>query len=258
MRLLVRDTIATRSSAHALEIRKGNAIGEVSMITMNRRQILAGAIGTSGMLTFFGTGRRTSRSLAHREPPFAERSFRNASGDAASPGITFLRCRVERHRGEDLTMEAFERHYADATTPEDDAEFAEISYSGAVEHPLPRDLIVVPYRFATYTTVAGAAAFEADHAVGVVRRGTVVWLYVAQGHGAAEIADTVGEIAAAMPEREISVVGVTIDELGQHRGGLWDLLPTLDDVPAGLILDAEVSPDGRFNALGTPIPTPDS
>lgn len=229
------------------------------MITINRRRILSGALGASGMLMFPGLKRNASRGLAHRDAPFAERHFRNRSGDAASPGITFLWCRVEVHRGEDLAMEAFERHYADATTPEDDAEFAEISYSDPVEHYLPLDLIVYPHRFATYTTVAGAAAFEADHAVGLVRRGTIVWLYVTQGHGAAEIADTTGGIAASMTERETGDGEITVDADGQHRGRLWDLLPRLDDVPDELILDAEASPDGHFNALGTPIPpTPES
>ena len=196
--------------------------------------------------------------LPHRETPFAERSFRNGSGDAASPGITFLRCRVELHRTEARATDAFETHYADETTPEDDAEFAEISFSGVTRHQLPLDLIELPHRFATYTTVAGAAAVQADHAVGVVRRGTIVWVSVAQGHGAAKLADTIGGIAAAMVEREIGDGEITVDADGQHHGALWNLLPALDDVPPELILDTEASPDGRFNPLGTPAPTPDS
>lgn len=224
------------------------------MLTINRRRILSGALGASATLLFPRIGQHASRSPTHREAPFAERHFRNASGDAASPGITFLRCRVEEHATEGRAVDTFRRHYASETTPDEDTEFAEISFSDAVEHPLPLGLIELPHRVATYTTVAGAAAVQADHAVGVVRRGTIVWLYVTQGHGATEIADTIGEIAAAMTEREIGDGEITIDEHGQHHGALWNLLPTLDDVPSELILDGEASPDGRFNAHGTPIP----
>lgn len=67
-RCSVRDPIATRSSAQALEIRKGNAIGEGSVITMklNRRQAgsaVAGAFGAMvpiGMLAWADPGRESS------------------------------------------------------------------------------------------------------------------------------------------------------------------------------------------------------
>lgn len=226
---------------------------------MNRRQILSGTTGAFGMLALPRIERSARGSLILRETPFAERSFRNRSGDAALPGITLLRCRVHMYRTTDRAKEAFEQHYDAETTPCEVEPWSEISCSGVTGFQLPLDMIEFPHRFATYATVAGAAAFRADHAVGVVRRGSIVWRYVIQGHGATELAEAIGGIAAAMVERKIGADEVTIDDRGQHHGSLWDLLPALGDIPGKLILASEASSDGRFDALGTPFPTtPDS
>lgn len=219
---------------------------------LTRRRMLTATLGASGPLALprFAPGSLGRATI--RETPFAERHFRNPSGPS-SPGITLLSCRVEIHDDVGSATKAFDRLYADATSTEEE-QFMELSYSDIEEYDLPLDMIEDSHRFATYSTVAGAAGFRSDHAVGVVRRGRIVWLYVTQGQGR----EAIGGIAAAMVEREIGADAVTVDERGQRHGALWDLLPALDDVPPGLVLVADESLAGTFNALGTPLPTPDS
>ena len=52
------------------------------------------------------------------------------------------------------------------------------------------------------------------------------------------LTDTVGTIKKSV-DRSPSEAAPSCDRDGMHRGGLWDTLPTLDDLPTGFVLDEE-------------------
>jgi hypothetical protein len=77
-------------------------------------------------------------------------------------------------------------------------------------------------------------------ALAVVRTGAILRIGVGFSLATDPLTDTVETLAKAV-DRQPSAAAPTCDADGLHHGGLWDTLPTLDDLPTGFVLDEESS-----------------
>lgn len=76
------------------------------------------------------------------------------------------------------------------------------------------------------------------------RRETLVWDLRIGGAEVETVLDLAGTMAVDLVTREIEP---------SPDGALWSLLPANDDVPDGLTLEYRMSPQGTFDAQGTPV-----
>lgn len=110
----------------------------------------------------------------------------------------------------------------------------------------------------TYTTVAGAAAVATSYGVAVMRRADFLWVIRASTGQGSEffggLAGIMSDLASRLADRRIQVWEVTMDDDGLFRGGLWDLLPDLEDVPGRMILSEQRS-GGDVEIPATPVAT---
>jgi hypothetical protein len=115
------------------------------------------------------------------------------------------------------------------------------SEPAAVE--VPDEALAEPATMIGWHTTVGAAGFVTEWVLLAVRRDTLMWDLRVSGAEADEAADVAVRLATDLVARE-------------PGDDLFALLPAADDVPEGLTLDFTMSPDGTFNAEGTPIPEP--
>lgn len=102
----------------------------------------------------------------------------------------------------------------------------------------------LPARLLTWRIVAGAAAVETSYGMVIVRRDRFLWgLFAQSGQGSglgstsfAGPGEILADLAVRLSDRQVQGEDVTRDDNGPFRGGLWDLLPELDDVPDGMVL----------------------
>lgn len=117
----------------------------------------------------------------------------------------------------------------------------------------------VPARLLTWRIVAGAAAVETSYGMVIMHRDRFLWGLFAQSGLASGVGSTsfagpgeiLADLAVRLSDRQVRREDVTRDDDGLFRGGLWDLLPELDDVPDGMELaDQRIKDDSAGS--GTP------
>ena len=96
--------------------------------------------------------------------------------------------------------------------------------------------------FATYTTIAGVAAFKTQHAHAIFANAGLLH----------EIAVTSEDVAVA--SELLLDLANTVLATTDREDGLWGHLVDLKDLPDNLVLYEQFSTEGTFNSEGTPIP----
>lgn len=217
---------------------------------MHRRHLLATALVAAA------GGPLAGRVHAQRQgdgsaPAWALRAFA-APGMAAGDELATLNARVWACGNDVAATAAFATMAGWLLPPEPPpGEFSVVDTR--VVTPVPA--LDVPARLVAWTVVAGAAAVETSFALLAMHRGRFVWGLAAQsGHGDAPfhgLGDILTDLGIRLSSREIEGDDVTTDSDGLFRGGLWDLLPDLDDLPPGTVLAEQ-----RVGSGGIDPPTP--
>jgi len=119
----------------------------------------------------------------------------------------------------------------------------EFYQSEPVEYPLPADLASLPATAMTWNTTVGVVAYRTEWVLLTARRQTIVWDLWFSGAEPEPVQDLAVSLAEDLTGRE-------------HAPGsdLARLLPGPDQIPEGLDLEYRMSPDGTFDAQGTPVP----
>ncbi len=123
------------------------------------------------------------------------------------------------------------------------------------------DVAPVPYvheytgELVSWVMVEGSDAVEWQGVGGAFLHVTepgIVWAARVSGDGdVGELADWIVNLAAQFLDRQL----ISPLETGARSGGLWDLLPTTDDLPDSFILETEIANGNATNPEGTPVPT---
>lgn len=121
----------------------------------------------------------------------------------------------------------------------------EFYQSEPVVYGLPADLASLPATALTWNTTAGVAAYRTEWVLVTARRQTIVWDCWCSGAEPESVRDLAVTIALDLTSRELAA-----------ESDLARLLPGPDQVPEGLDLEYRTSPDGIFDAQGTPVPEP--
>lgn len=118
--------------------------------------------------------------------------------------------------------------------------------SDLVEQPLADGLATLPATAMTWTTTAGVAAYRTEWAMLTARQGVIFWVLWIGG----------GETSLVL---EFAVALATDLTARNHGAGsdLAEWLPTPDQVPDGMGVELRMSPEGTFDADGTPVPRDD-
>lgn len=91
-------------------------------------------------------------------------------------------------------------------------------------------------------------AIEFSFGMIVIRKGDVIYQLMAQSRGASPLTDLADVASAIVTDEPRQPSGD-----GPRTGGVWDLLPTLDEVPFGLVVELEKVPEDYG-----PVPAPES
>lgn len=79
---------------------------------------------------------------------------------------------------------------------------------------------------------------EVIFAVVVLRQDATLWAF-ACGSLARDPLQYVLQLYDTLSDREPTADAVSEDAGGLHRGGIWELPPTLEDLPAGLVFGSD-------------------
>jgi len=119
----------------------------------------------------------------------------------------------------------------------------EFYQSEPVRHVLPPELSTLPATAVTWNTTVGVAAYRTEWVLLSARRQAVVWDLGISGGEPAPVLDLAVALAMDLTARSV-VAGSDLDRL----------LPKPGQLPDGMTLEYRMTPDGTFDAKGTPMP----
>lgn len=159
--------------------------------------------------------------------------------NAADP-IRSVSVRVSAWADED----AAERHREQvAARAGSDLPLGEFYQSEPVRHVLPPELSTLPATAMAWNTTVGVAAYRTEWVLLSARRETVVWDLGISGGESAPVLDLAVALAIDLTARDFAA-----------GSDLARLLPYPGQLPDGMTLEYRMTPDGTFDAQGTPIP----
>jgi hypothetical protein len=204
---------------------------------MNRRRLVAAIVSTLVVAPRLAEARYIP-PVEFDPEDFAAVSYSDGVEEAP---IRSLSVRVSRW----ADVEAAEAHrQATITVAGSDLPDGEFYQTDPVAYPVPAELVDFSSTIMGWNTTIGVAVYRTEWALLAVRRETLVWDLQIGGAEVKPVLDLAGTMAIDLVKREIAP---SLDR------GLWSLLPDEADVPEGLTLEDRMSPDGTFDAQGTPV-----
>lgn len=232
---------------------------------MHRRHLLATALIAMVPRSLLPAPVSIADAVSHADTVASGWAFRAfaALGTAARDELATLSVRVWEFGSDGEAADAFAAAAGQLVAPEQPSGEIYIVDSRVIT-PIPG--LDLPARLRTWTVVAGAAAVETSFGMVVMRRERFLWgMFARSGQGSGQesgldseslvgVADILADLALRLSDRQVQREEITTDEEGVFHGGLRDLLPDQDDVPDGMILEAQQASDGGGDDSGPPIP----
>ena len=202
---------------------------------MNRRR-LAAAVAVLALSPPLTHARRIP-PVAFEAEDFAQVRYASGTNDE---GVRSLTARVSRWADAAAAEEFRQFVLAGAGSDLPQGEFYQSEPEALA---LPGDFGEVSVTASRWNTTVGVAAYRTEWVLLGLRHDTLVWDIRISGAAPGPLQDLAASLAADLPSRSLG-------------DDLFRLLPGVDEVPDVLVLDYRMSPDGTFNAEGTPIPEP--
>lgn len=193
---------------------------------MNRRALMTGLVGVIAG----GGATRVPLEMWPIQPEWVAREYRSRDG------FGWFTARVERFRFAGNAERARQLAVREPMLVDSMSEFY-VSNPQAVD--IPMSLQVLPGSVARYDTLAGEAAVRGNILIGAFRRNDIVWTLQAPP----DSVDLLISLAEVVTSRKPADRMIGEDQKGFHPGGLWELLPLLDDFPNVAVITEESTPD---------------